>query len=172
MERPESFEDICTIYYGLAEKINKAEKAANIINKAKSYVNIVRVKSSNYSSLKVFWEIGSNPLYTAGGKSFANDYNFYSNTINMYSGVNKNYFQLDMEDVVSRNLDIILIINLGKAAKTESAFWYKYKILNASQNNRIFAINSEDMFAPTPLTFAENLMLLAKIVHGDIFDVK
>ncbi|MDR3195298.1 MAG: helical backbone metal receptor [Endomicrobium sp.] len=172
MEKSGSFKDICSNYYDLAEKINKVKEAANIISKAKVYVDGLRAKLSKGGSLRVFWEIGNSPLYTAGGKSFANDYNFYSNTVNAYSDINKNYFQVVTEDVMNRNPDIMVLVNLGNIAKEELSFWRKYKMLNAVKNNRIFIIDSEDMFAPTPLTFAENLSLLVKIAHGDVFDGK
>ncbi|MDR2458212.1 MAG: helical backbone metal receptor, partial [Clostridiales Family XIII bacterium] len=167
MEKSESFKDICANYYALAEKINKVKEATNTINKAKVYVNELRVKSRRNSSLKIFWEIGSSPLYTAGGKSIANDYNFYSNTINVYDDINKNYFQVDIEDVMRNNPDIILLFNLGNIAKEELSFWSKYKMLNVVKNNKVLIINSEDFFTPTPLTFAENLSLLSRTVHDE-----
>ncbi|MDR1663099.1 MAG: helical backbone metal receptor [Endomicrobium sp.] len=167
MEKSENFKDICSNYYDLAEKINKLKKASNTINKAKVYVDKLHNKLNKNGSLRVFWEIGNNPLYTVGGKSFANDYNIYSNTINIYNGINKNYFQVFREDVMKYNPDIILLVNLGNMSKEELSFWCKYKTLDAVQNNRIFIIDLEDMFVPTPLTFAENLSFLAKIVYGD-----
>ncbi|WP_373477721.1 ABC transporter substrate-binding protein [Candidatus Endomicrobiellum devescovinae] len=172
MEKSESFKDICSNYRTLAEKINRAKEASNTISKAEVYVDRLHSKLSKSVSLRVFWEIGNNPLYTAGGKSFANDYNAYSNTINAYNDINKNYFQVFREDVMKRNPDIILLVNLGNMSKEELSFWRKYKMLNAVQNNRVFIIDSEDMFAPTPLTFAENLSFLAKIVYGDVLNVK
>jgi iron complex transport system substrate-binding protein len=172
MEKSESFKDICANYRDLAEKINKVKEAVNTINKAETHVDRLHSKLNKGVSLRVFWEIGNNPLYTAGGKSFANDYNAYSNTINVYSEINKNYFQVFREDVIKRNPDIILLVNLGKMSKEELSFWRKYKMLKAVQNNRVFIIDSEDMFAPTPLTFAENLSFLAKTVYGDALNVK
>jgi iron complex transport system substrate-binding protein len=165
MEKSESFKGICANYYALAEKVNKVKEATNTINKAKVYVNELRAKLNKNSSLKIFWEIGNNPLYTAGGKSIASEYNFYSNTINVYSYINKNYFRVDIEDVMRNNPDIILLFNLGNTAKEELSFWSKYKMLNVVQNNKVFIINSENFFTPTPLTFAENLSLLLKTVH-------
>jgi ABC-type Fe3+-hydroxamate transport system substrate-binding protein len=45
-------------------------------------------------------------------------------------------------------------------------------MLKAVQNNKVFIIDSEYMFAPTPLTFAENLSFLAKTVYGDALNAK
>jgi iron complex transport system substrate-binding protein len=172
MEKSENFKDICLNYYALAEKIGKTSRAVEIINKAEMYVNELYSKLRKGRHLKVFWEISSDPLYTLGSRSFAVDYNFYTNTINVYNNICRNYFQIAIENIISCNPDIILLVNLGNVAKRELSFWRKYKMLNVVKNNKIFIIESRYIFSPTPLTFAENLFLLAKIIYGDVFEVK
>jgi iron complex transport system substrate-binding protein len=171
MEKSENFKDICINYYNLAQKINKVNEATNIIATANIHIDTLYSKLSKGKILTVFWEIGSNSLYTAGNKSFANDYNAYSNTLNVYRDINKSYFQVSMEDVLNRNPDIIFLVNAGNIPKEELSLWRKSSLLNVVKNNRVFIVDSQDMFTPTPLRFVENLSLLLKIIYGDSFDI-
>jgi iron complex transport system substrate-binding protein len=170
MESAKNFSDICTNYYSLAKKLNKTTKAKKIISAAVHSVSKTYTRLSNTKSPKLFWEIGSMPLYTAGNKSFLNDYNYYSKTINIYTNTNRNYFSVDIEDVIKYNPDVILIVNMTHISIGEVRIWGKYKMINAVKNNMVFAVDFDYMLIPTPLTFAESLTVLVKTIYGDVFD--
>jgi iron complex transport system substrate-binding protein len=94
-----------------------------------------------------------------------NDYNYYSKTNNIYSDIKKSYFPIGIEDIIKRNPDIILHNNI-----TSDTFWNQYKkVLNAVKNNKIFIINSNSIFSPTPFTFAKNLQ---KLINNIIYEKK
>jgi iron complex transport system substrate-binding protein len=170
MESAKNFNDICTNYYFLAKKLNKTTEAKKIISAAIYSVSKIYTRLSNANSSKLFWEIGSMPLYTAGNKSFLNDYNYYSKTINIYANTNRNYFPIDIEDVIKYNPDIIVIANMSHISIGEIKIWKKYKVINAVKNNMIFVVDFDYMFIPTPMTFAESLTVLVKTIYGDVFD--
>jgi iron complex transport system substrate-binding protein len=172
VETPESFNDICANYYSLSEKLDKTKEAKKILDTAKYVVEKIYNKLKDVKEAKLFWEIGSNPLYTAGAKSFINDYNYYTKTINVYKNIDRRYLSVNVEDVVKRNPDIIALANMEYVSNEEMQNWSKYKMINAVKNNKIFIINSENMLAPTPLTFAKGLKRLANAVYGDIFSDK
>ncbi|GHT50725.1 ABC transporter substrate-binding protein [Endomicrobiia bacterium] len=172
VEMAESFNDICTNYYNLSEKLDRTKEAKKIIDKAKYLAEKIYNKLERVKETKLFWEIESKPLCTAGSKSFMNDYNHYTKTINIYKNIDARYPFVNTEDVIERNPDIIMLVNIGRINSEEIQNWRKYKMISAVKNNRIFIIDSDSMFTPTPLTFAKGVEVLANTVYGDIFNGK
>ncbi|MDR3275494.1 MAG: helical backbone metal receptor [Endomicrobium sp.] len=168
METAKNFNEICVNYSNLAEKLNKKREAKKIINNTRYSLEKIYSKLNRFNNLKVFWEVGARPLYTAGRQSFINDYNYYTNTVNIYKNVDKRYIFIDIENVIENDPDIILIVNVGDAKILEKRKWYKYQMIKAVKNNKIFIINSEDIFIPTPLTFVKNVTMLTKAVYGEV----
>jgi iron complex transport system substrate-binding protein len=169
METFKNFNDICVSYYDLSKKLDKAKEAKEIINMAKYSVKEIYSKLEGMKELKLFWEIGAKPLYTAGGKSFVNDYNYYTKTINIYKNVEMRYLCVNIENVLKYNPDIVLLVNRKCVSSKEITNWNKYTMINAVKNGKIFMIDSVDMFTPTPLVFARNVKMLAKVICGEIF---
>jgi iron complex transport system substrate-binding protein len=168
MESAKDFEDICTNFLKLAEELGKTEHAKNIVKQAKKSIKESYNKITTDRNLKLFWQIAATPIYTAGNKSFINDYNHYTKTKNLYEDVNLRYLSVDVENVLERNPDIIVIVNMGYLGSKEKKYWRKYKVLNAVKNNRIFVLNEEDLFMLTPLTFSRSVGLLIKIIYKGI----
>ena len=164
------FSGICTDYYNLAKKLDREKEAGKIIDVAKHSIKEVYHKISGFSKLKIFWEIGARPLYTAGKQSFVSDYNHYTKTVNIYGDVDMRYLAVNIEDVVKRNPDIIVLVNMGDVSNGEIRNWNKYKTIKAVKNNKVFMISGDDMFAPTPLTFAKGVAMLAKVIYEDFDD--
>jgi iron complex transport system substrate-binding protein len=169
METAENFNEICVNYYNLAEKLDRKEEAEKIINAAKHSVEEVCAKINSLNRLKVFWEIGARPLYTAGKQSFVNDYNYYTKTVNLYGDTDVRYLAANIENIIKRNPDIIVLVNAGGISNEEIRNWNKYKMIKAVRSSKIFMIYDGDIFTPTPLTFAKGVAILAKVIYEDVF---
>jgi iron complex transport system substrate-binding protein len=169
MEAAENFNEICINYYNLAEKLDRKEEAEKIINAAKHSVEEIYAKINSLNRLKVFWEIGARPLYTSGKQSFVNDYNYYTKTVNLYGDTDMRYLAVNIEDIIRRNPDIIVLVNAGDINSEEIRNWNKYKMIKAVRNSKIFMIYDGDIFTPTPLTFAKGAAMLAKVIYEDVF---
>ncbi|MDR2666384.1 MAG: helical backbone metal receptor [Endomicrobium sp.] len=175
METAESFNGICVNYFYLAKKLNKAKNGKRIVDTTRCLLREIYNKLKDFNELGVFWEIGTRPLFTLGKQSFINDYSYYTRTINVYSDFNVRYFTVDIEDVIKRNPDIILIANVdGVNNNGEIIRWSKYKMIKAVKNNKVFVINVDNnyMFKPTPLKFAESVAILIKTIRENIFNDK
>jgi iron complex transport system substrate-binding protein len=164
-----NFNEICVNYYNLAKKLDRKKEAEKIINAAKHSVEEIYIKINGLNRLKVFWEIGARPLYTAGKQSFVNDYNCYTKTVNLYRDTDMRYLAVNIEDIIRRNPDIIVLVNVGDINSEEIRNWNKYKMIKAVRNSKIFMIYDGDIFTPTPLTFAKGTAMLAKVIYKDVF---
>lgn len=175
METAESFNGICINYFNLAKKLNKAKNGKRIVYTARCLLCEIYNKLKGFDELGVFWEIGTRPLFTLGKQSFINDYSYYTRTMNVYSDFNVRYFTVNIEDVIKRNPDIILIANVdGVNNNGEIIKWSRYKMIKAVKNNKVFVINVDNnyMFKPTPLKFAESVVILVKTIRENIFNDK
>jgi iron complex transport system substrate-binding protein len=168
MEAAKNFNEICINYYNLAKKLGRKKEAEKIINGAKHSIEEIYGKVNGLNGLKVFWEIGARPLYTAGKQSFVNDYNYYTRTVNLYKDADMRYLAVNVEDVIKRNPDIIMLVNAGDINSEEIRNWNKYKMIEAVRNNKIFMIYDSNVFTPTPLTFAKGVAMLAKVIYEDV----
>jgi iron complex transport system substrate-binding protein len=169
METARTFNEICVNYYNLAKKLDRKTEAEKIINAAKHSAEETYAKINSLNRLKVFWEIGTRPLYTAGEQSFVNDYNYYTKTVNLYKGTDMRYLAVNIEDIIKRNPDVIVLVNAGDINSEEIRNWNKYKMIKAVRNSKIFMISAGDIFTPTPLTFAKGAAMLAKVIYEDAF---
>ena len=169
MESSDNFIEICSNFYGLAKKTGQEENAGKIIDKAKETISDVLSKLEDVPQQDMFWEVGAKPLYTAGKYSFVNDYNYYTKTVNVYADVEMRYPLIDIEDVLERNPEIIVLVNMGDISAEEVNVWKKYATLNAVKNGKIFMIDVNDVFTPTPSTFAKGVTILSKILYPEIF---
>ncbi|MDR1511547.1 MAG: helical backbone metal receptor [Endomicrobium sp.] len=175
MDVAESFNEMCANYFNLAKKLNKEKNGEKVINTAKYLLKKIHDKLKSFGELKVFWEIGARPLFTLGKRSFINDYNYYTRMINVYDNFNSRYFIVDIEDVIKRNPDVILLANMDDINNSEEIIrWNRYKMIKAVKNNKVFMISvgNSYIFSPTPLEFVKGAAMLVKIVHGNIFNDK
>ncbi len=172
METSQNFIEISSNFYNLAKTLGKKEEASIIIDEAKDDIDAVYFKLKNNDRLKLFWEVGAKPLYTAGKQSFVNDYNYYTNTVNIYDDIDARYPSINIEDVLERNPDIIVLVNMGDISAEETENWKKYKTVKAVKNQKIFMIDVNDIFTPTPKTFAKGVKIVAQTIYPELFSGK
>ena len=160
MEPYLSFDDICTNFQKLADFLNKSNEARKIINDTKTEISILSNEAKNKYKEKIFWEVGANPIFTVGNKSFVNEYNKYINGINVFEYIDMRYPNISVESVIEKNPDIILLVNMGDVSDQEIYKWNKYKNITAVKNNKIFLLEADDIFTPTPKKFLNGIKVL------------
>jgi iron complex transport system substrate-binding protein len=164
-----NFDEICINYLNLAKKLNKEKTGIEIVKTAKNLLkkNYNNLKLKKEEKLKIFWEIYSKPIFTFGNKSFVNDYNYYLNAINIYDDFDTGYFITNIEDVINKNPDVILLIDDGINSTEKITNWNKYKMVSAVKNNNVFIVDicSNYIFKPTPLKFVKSIEILSNIIY-------
>jgi iron complex transport system substrate-binding protein len=165
METVSDFKDICNNFQQLADFLEKTETANKIISDVKQEINSV-YKENEIKTETVFWEVGANPLFTVGKQSYINDYNKFIGIKNVFADIDMRYPNISIEAVIEKNPDIIILVNMGDISTKEIKRWNKYKTINAVKNKKIFMLNANDIFTPTPKTFLKGL----KILHSKILE--
>jgi len=166
MEVVSSFEDICNNFQLLANFLDKTETATKLISDVKHEINSVCEKR-RMKTETVFWEVGANPLFTVGKQSYINDYDKFIGLENIFVGIDMRYPNISIEAVMKKNPDIIILVNMGDITEKEIIKWNKYKTIPAVKNKKIFMLDANDIFTPTPKTFLKGLKILQSKILED-----
>lgn len=165
----ESFSEICQNFLELAELVDKIEEAEIIINEAEEKIISLKKKFKDLPRVRVFWEVGSNPLVTAGKQSFVNKLINLAGGINIFADLSSPYSIISREEVVRRDPEVIILITMGYLTKKEASSWLKFDTIKAVKNKRIYVIDSYEVSQPTPWRFAAGSEEIAKRLHPQAF---
>ena len=160
MGKYSNFEDICDNFQKLADYLGKSDEAKKDIDEVKKEISNLSNETKDKKQEKIFWEVGANPIFTIGKRSFINEYNKFINGINVFENVDMRYPNISVESVIERNPDIIILVNMGDVSDQEIFKWNKYKNISAVKNNKIYLLEATDIFTPTPKKFLHGIKVL------------
>ncbi|GAB1401482.1 ABC transporter substrate-binding protein [Elusimicrobiota bacterium] len=172
MDTVSNFDEICKNFQNLGNYLDKKETADKILKTVRDEIDGILLKTKNKKSEKIFWEVGAQPLFTAGKKSFVNNYNKFLGTTNIFEDIDMRYPNINIESVILKNPDIILLVNMGDITNEEIKRWKQIKTINAVKNNRIYMLDVNDIFTPTPLTFLNGVKIILKTLYPDLENEK
>jgi iron complex transport system substrate-binding protein len=161
-----SFNEICTIFLEIGNLVGKEAQARTIINQARGRIAELQARLSACSTVKVFFQIGANPLFTVIRNTFMNDYITLIKGSNIAGEANSAIFS--REAVVKLNPDVIIIVTMGNIHLQERQTWMTFSSINAVKNRRIHILDAERVCSATPMTFVEVLEELAPLLHPRI----
>lgn len=159
-----SFEDICSQFLELGRLIGKENMALTLIRNSREKVELLQKSVFTKQKLKIFLQIGADPLYTVFPNTFMDDYIRYAGGQNIASDFTIG--SITRESVLMRNPDVILIVSMGLVSEEEKKKWERVEELNAARNKKIFIIDSDKASTPTPVTFVETLETIITLIYG------
>jgi len=164
---PKNFNHLCESFLRLGKMVGQEEKAKQIVMEAKQDTAFIREQAAGVKKLKIFWQLGAKPLFSATKGYFTNDYIEFAGGINIAAEASSGIYS--REEVLKRNPDVIVIITMGVATETEKQTWKTYQSINAVKNNRIYVVDAYTYCSPTPKGFARALRELVVLLHPSIF---
>lgn len=159
-----SFDDICAQFLRLGKLIGKEQKAISVISQSKLKITALKKSLHPAKAPTVFFQIGSNPLFTVLTHTFMNDFILFAGGRNIFAELSRG--TITREAVLARNPDIIIIVTMGIAGDEEQKIWESYKQLNAVKNKQIFVIDSNLACTPTPVSFVKTFETIVKLMNG------
>jgi len=164
IQTPENFSEICDQTIQIAKLTGNEKVAIEIVRKTKNEVDILKLKCKVHpQKLKIFFQLGSNPIFTVLEHTFMNDFILLCNGENIANGLKKG--SVTRESVLLKNPDIIIVATMGGFGAEEKKVWESYTGLNAAKNHKIFLIDSETACSPTPVNFARAFADVVKFVN-------
>lgn len=157
-DSPRSFNDICDQFIQLGNVVGKSEKAKQIVEESKAKISNIQKQRAGKPSPNIFFQVGSNPLFTVTPNTFMDDFITIMGGKNISSELTKGI--IGREFVVAKNPDYIFICTMGVATDQETKVWESYTSINAVKNNRLFTIEADIACQPTPITFVETIEVM------------
>lgn len=163
-DAPRDFQGLCKSFLTLSQFVGKERKAEKVLERTKRKLKAIKKNTEGMAKARVFVQIGANPLFTADAGSFINDLIECAGGINIAGDAKTGIFS--REEVIKRNPETILIVNMGIVGEREKEVWLKYESISAVKNGRIFTVDSYRVCSPTPISFVETVKDLAGMFHA------
>lgn len=153
----------------LGEIINAKNKAEKILKDIDVKMKKIENKVKNLSPLKVFFQLGADPIVSAGKGAFVDEFIQLSNGINIAHDLPGRYMRYTREQVIKENPDIIIIASMGVDTEKEKKGWEKFDQLSAVKNGRVVLINADLICRSAPTVLIQGLEEIAKTIHPEAF---
>lgn len=173
VKQPGSFAEICSQFLFLGKLLGLEQRAREVVSRAKVQVAGVQKLVFSLPERKVFLQVGSQPLFASVPSSFTNDFILLAGGINVAAGQKTG--TTNYERVIAENPDVIIIAIMGSEsgiAATEKQKWQKISVISAVTNKQIFVIDPNIACSPSPITFADTLEIMAKLIHPELTEQK
>lgn len=159
-----SFDKICSQFVEMAEIVDRKSIADSIITLSIKKINdLVKTIPEHSDTIKVLMQIGAKPIYAVTKNSFMADYISLSGCNNIMNDLTGG--TITREAVLERNPDVIFVVTMGIIGDNEKSTWSGYKEMKASQDSRIYIIDSNIVSTPTVLSFTQALEIIINKIY-------
>jgi iron complex transport system substrate-binding protein len=154
------------------------QAATTLVDSLASQINDIenKIADANLPKPKVYYEVWTPPLMSAGTDSFINDVISKAGGINIFENESQQYPTVSSETIVQKNPDVILLPtdmgNTGEAPFYGSVSDVEarpgWSSISAVQNNRVIIVNG-DLFAEAGPRIADQISAAAKAFYPELF---
>lgn len=140
----------------LLGKVTSREELANQkVNSMRSRITKIKDKVKQIPTnkrIKVFYEIGEDPLVTVGPNNFVDDMLTTAGGINIANDAPNSWPVYSVEAVIMKNPDIILTApsTMVSSAGIQNTKWAKYKTVSAVKNGRVHSVDPDILLRSGP----------------------
>jgi iron complex transport system substrate-binding protein len=152
---PVSYQGINDQFRQIAKLVNRTDFAEKVIAEQNRRVEKLKAKLRPDYNPRVFFQLGSKPLFTVIPGTFMDDFITMAGGSNIAYGLKGG--TISRETVLARNPDVIIIVTMGVAADEEVAGWKRFGQISAVQNNKIMIVDAEKAASPNPVFFVDVL---------------
>lgn len=157
---PKDFDEVCTQFLEIGKLVNKHNKAEQIVADVTKQVDEIKKEFSKEKQQKVFFQLGTKPLFSVLDHTYMADFIRFINGENIAKGLKAG--TVTREFVLKANPDIIAIVNMGMLSDEEIQIWNSYPDLSAVKKQNIFFVESDMASTPTPIDFLNTMIVLQK----------
>jgi iron complex transport system substrate-binding protein len=165
----DSFSAIYADFIQLGDYLGYGDKARAVVDDSRKRISALRDKLKNVKPMTIFYEVGAQPLFTSGNKSFANDIIEAAGAKNIFGDLSSRFPQVSREEVVRRDPDVIILVAMGNVNLKEKTQWENFKSLKAVKNGRVYFTDDTSFTDPTPKSAADASERLSEILFPEVF---
>jgi iron complex transport system substrate-binding protein len=154
--RIRNFEELFDAIRQIGKAVDRLQQAESVVARMRGELDSVTAQNDAIPRAqrpKVFVEIDSHPLTTAGGDSFLDDLIVRAGGVNVAHEISQAYSTINPEKVIEWNPDIIIVAQMGRPgdAAVQLSRRIGWADISAVKNGRIIAdIHPDLLFRPGP----------------------
>ena len=166
---PTSLDGVITTVGNIGRTVGREEAADQIAGQMASRIREVERRVAGLARPRVFYQIGVEPIVSAGQGTFPNILIEAAGGKNV-AGAMAAYPQLNVEQVLVARPEIIIVTSMTREYDFErvKSFWGRWPDLPAVAGARIYVVDSDLMDRPSP-RIVEGLETLARLIHPERF---
>ncbi|MDI6792775.1 MAG: TonB-dependent receptor [bacterium] len=169
---PQTVEAVLDSFEKIGRITDRVYEAGQLRTEIEQKIEAVEQKTSNIPEkerLTVFRVMGLEPPATIGSQSFQTDVHRLAGGQNIFSDVDKDYFQLDLETLLERDPDVIIICGQDEEeARRRVMNQEGWQELTAVKNGRILVIPCDLVCRPSP-QIGETIEKIAAGLYPELF---
>jgi iron complex transport system substrate-binding protein len=158
---------LCDVFLELGKTCGKESEAKRLIDDSAKRDASIKTKIGKAGKPSTLVQIGSTPLFVATRAFFLNDYVMLAGGTNIFADLKSG--TVSFEQAVAGNPDVIIIAGMGLSGEAERRSWERFDTINAVRNKRIYVVDADKLCSPTPVSFADYLHDLARMLHPEVF---
>ncbi|MFQ5900107.1 MAG: cobalamin-binding protein [Thermodesulfobacteriota bacterium] len=145
-------------------------EAERLVHTMKGRIGNVMSRLKGVRPRSVFYQLGDNPLMTAGENTFINSLIEMAGGRNIAGGHKVRYPRFSMEEVLASSPEVIIISSMADKTVSDKALkkWERWKDIQAVKNGEIHFINPDLIHRPGP-RIVEGFEGLARMIHPERF---
>ena len=167
---PNDLESVMATILAIGGLINAGEQAVRVVRDMRARIEFVEGALAGIDHRpRVFFQIGIDPIVSAGSQTFINELILRTGGENLAAG-GVPYPRFSREQVLNLKPDVMIITSMARDAIFEKvkAYWSQWPGMPAVQAGRIHLQESNIYDRPTPRLIT-GLETLAKILHPEKF---
>ena len=166
---PRRVSDVIETIGKIAELCGVPERGGRLVAQLRDRVRWIKEKTAFLPSPRVFMQINLRPIMSVNRNTFHNDIIRLAGGINITENEPFTYPKISMEEIISRDPQIIVISSMERRGAFEKAKkeWLKWPSISAVKYGRIYLIDSDLIDRPSP-RLIKGLEQMARIIHPEV----
>ncbi|MFY9398238.1 MAG: helical backbone metal receptor [Desulfomonilia bacterium] len=163
----ESFACMCEEFLRLGNVLGKAREADLMVKRISGEIEALRARAGRGSGLRVFWQMGANPLVAAGDETFTGELIRLAGCTNVMKGVHAKYPRVNAEEVVVLDPEVIIVVSGMEGSQDAVAFWSRFERIDAVRTGRVHILSADLVCQPTPRRFLEAFEAVSTLLKAE-----
>jgi iron complex transport system substrate-binding protein len=153
----------------IGEITNREKDARELVDKLQRRLNNITHQIRHKSKPRVFFQLGLEPLITAGKGTLINEVIERAGGVNVAGHDPANYPRYSAEGIIGVSPEIIIFAPMvnDKEFVAVKIFWQEFGKIPAVKNNKIYPINADLINRASP-RIVDAIEIMALIFHPDI----
>lgn len=171
---PHTVKDILSSFERIGEITGTDTAAKRLMKRVEEKIKSIQRKIGNIPERRrpsIFRVMGFNPPGTIGGNSFQTDVFNLAGGRNVFADVRKDFFQIDIETLIKKDPDVIIICGENtEELKQQLKNQKGWNILKAVKKDKILIISCDLICRPGP-RLAETIEKIAGYLYPQMFSI-